>query len=125
MEEKKKVLLFTWVSPFLRGLILPKFAEIGCEVKTLFTYKEVVAVVKKEKPDIILGTISMDMGTDGFEALKELQDNPFTRDIPFLVLSDSDKEAEKKKALHLGAKDYLVLVEWTANEVMGKIKSYL
>lgn len=125
MKERAKVLFFSWLSPFLRGLILEKLSEVGCEVKILFTYQNVVEVVAKEKPDMILGTLAMDMGMNGYEAIELLKKDYRTKDIPFIVLTNSAQKEEKEEALKLGATDYLVLVEWTVTETMNKIKEHL
>lgn len=65
-----------------------------------------LALIKKEKPDLVLLDIGMP-GMDGLEVLRLLRDAPSPSSMTVVVLS-AHKEAEMvKKALELGASEYI------------------
>jgi CRP-like cAMP-binding protein len=78
----------------------------GYKVYTSLNSKEGIKQVKEKKPDIILCGISMSE-LNGFEVFRILNRIPKTAKIPFIFLSSSDKKDEMRKAMSLGADDYL------------------
>ena len=59
-----------------------------------------------DKPDLILLDILMPE-MDGFEVLKRLKESEDTRDIPVIIITSLDNEADEEKGLELGAVDYI------------------
>jgi two-component system response regulator len=60
------------------------------------------------EPQLLLLDLKMPL-VNGFEVLEWIQGQPRWRDrLPVVVLSSSGYEEDRKKALALGAKDYLV-----------------
>ncbi|MCF8259429.1 MAG: response regulator [Melioribacteraceae bacterium] len=59
------------------------------------------------RPDLILLDIMMP-GKDGYEVIKELKSNEYTKNIPVIFLTSKDSQAEMEKGLQLGAVDYLL-----------------
>ena len=57
-------------------------------------------------PDLILLDINLP-GMNGFEALRRLQNNPATRNIPVIAISANAMERDVKKGLAAGFVDYL------------------
>lgn len=62
---------------------------------------------------------------DGFWVLEEMRNNPELKDIKVIVLSNLGQEADKKRALELGAAEYLVKANMSIKEVVDKILGYL
>ena len=58
------------------------------------------------KPDIILLDIMMP-GMDGYEVMRQLQDDPILRDIPVIFLTAMTASDDEKVGLDLGAVDYI------------------
>ncbi|MDP4197006.1 MAG: LytTR family DNA-binding domain-containing protein [Bacteroidota bacterium] len=59
-------------------------------------------------PDIIICDVLLPE-IDGFEVIKRIQKNPFTRNIPFIFISAFKTELDDiRKAMELGADDYLL-----------------
>lgn len=46
-------------------------------------------------------------GEDGFEILKKYKENPLTKEVPVIMLTSKKTEADKVKALDMGADDYV------------------
>lgn len=57
-------------------------------------------------PRAILTDVKMPR-MDGLELLRQIKGEPRLRDIPFVVLTSSDHEADRKEAMSLGAICYL------------------
>lgn len=83
---------------------------------------------KAKKPDLILLDIMLPR-MNGFEVLKELKkDKSGVGKIPVIVLTNLGGEkadSDKRLALSLGAKDFLVKMFHLPDDIVGKIKSVL
>lgn len=65
-----------------------------------------LAIAKAHHPDLILLDINLP-GMNGFEALRHLQGDPVTCDIPVVAISANAMERDVKKGLAAGFADYL------------------
>ena len=65
-----------------------------------------IAVVRKEKPDLVLLDINMP-GLDGYEVCGRLKGDPETRDIPVIFVTAQNEVADEAQGLALGAVDYI------------------
>jgi|SRR3989344_4094413 len=83
-----------------------------------------VPLISDVVPDIVILDLILPK-KDGFEVLKELKASPNLKQIPVLVLSNLGQDEEIKKALSLGAIDYLVKTQHPIKEVVEKVKNYL
>ncbi len=83
-----------------------------------------VEIAKKEKPDLVLLDLILPK-KDGFEVLKELKENPETKDIKVIVLTNLESSGDVEKALELGATNYLVKANYELEEVVQKVKDLL
>lgn len=79
---------------------------------------------KSFSPDLIILDLILPK-KDGFEVLKELKANFKLKNIPVVVLSNLGQDEEIKRALSLGAVDYLVKAQHPINEVIEQIKKNL
>ena len=81
-------------------------------------------LAKKEKPDLILLDLVLPK-INGLEVLKKLKEDPETKKIPVIILTNLEKMSDIDKALELGAAAYLVKVDYSLEEVVEKIKKIL
>lgn len=65
-----------------------------------------LAKVQSNNPDLILLDISMP-GMNGFEVLRQLQENPETKDIPVIFVTGVPDTYNEEKGLTMGAVDYV------------------
>lgn len=76
-------------------------------------------------PDVIFLDINMP-GVDGVEVVRYLRRDPYTRDVPVIIVSANDTDEVKRKALEAGADYYVVKpprlesIEKALAEVMKK-----
>jgi DNA-binding response OmpR family regulator len=81
-------------------------------------------LAEKEIPDLILLDLILPK-MEGIEVLKKIRENPKTKDIPVIVLTNVDDFEKLEKSLELGVKAYLVKTDFTLEEVLQKIKEEL
>lgn len=75
-------------------------------------------------PDLIVLDLILPV-MHGFEVLERLKQNPDTKNIPVLILSNLGQDAEIKKGKKLGAVDYLVKANVDLKIIMDKINNII
>lgn len=83
-----------------------------------------LALAKREQPDIILLDLVIPK-LDGFQVLGEIRQDPTTKNIPVIILSNLEGSGDVERALELGATTYLVKTNYRLDEVVEKIKGVL
>jgi len=119
----KKILLIE-DEKMLAEMYVQKFLEEGFEVISVISTEEGLELAKKEKPDLIILDILLPR-KNGVSFLKEKNKDPEIAQIPIVALSNYDHPETRKRALALGAKDYLIKTDFTPKEIVEKIKEYL
>lgn len=109
---------------FLREMISKKLASEGYEVTEALDGEDGIRKAKEEKPALVLLDLILP-GVDGFGVLGALKSDPAIANAPVLVLSNLSQESEVKRALDLGAADFLVKAHFIPGEIIEKIKSLL
>lgn len=77
-----------------------------------------------QMPDLILLDIVLPK-INGFEVLKKLKENPKTKDIPVIILTNLERVSDIDKALEAGATTYLIKVDYSLDEIVKKVKKAL
>ncbi len=108
----------------INRVYMVKLSSEGIDVITALDGEEGLRKVFSEKPDLILLDLMLPRKS-GFEILKEIKQNPETKNIPVLILSNLAQEKEVKKGLEMGAEDYLVKTNYSIGQVMEKIRKAL
>lgn len=70
------------------------------------TGREAVTAAKEHKPDVILMDLSLPE-MDGWEAAREIKNNPEIANIPLIALTAHTLPGDRKKALESGFDDYI------------------
>ncbi len=92
---------------FLSRIYVDFFREEGFSVSVAERADEVISLILKEMPDVILLDISFAERED-FKILKELKGNSSTRKIPIILIGHQEEEKYRKKAVEFEVKDFLV-----------------
>ena len=92
--------------------ILRKAGEVtlskkGYEVIVAVDGEDALSKAREHRPDLILLDVIMPK-LGGFEVLARLQDQPDTRAIPVIMLSNLSDESDVAKARASGARGYMV-----------------
>lgn len=81
-------------------------------------------LAQTKKPDLILLDLILPK-LNGFEVLEKLKEDEETKGIPVIVLTNLEGMKEIDRAIELGAKAYLVKVQYGLEEVIEKVKNAL
>lgn len=90
-----------------RLLMRDFLAHCGHHVVDLAKATKFFETLEEIQPDVILLDLKLE-DVDGFQLLEQLQGNPSFQHIPVIVVSGLAFEADKRRALALGAYKYLV-----------------
>ncbi|MDP9211708.1 MAG: response regulator [bacterium] len=127
MAEASGHILLIEDDPMLTELYQAKLELEGFEVDICTDGKEGLSQAKRLRPDLILLDIMLPE-MNGFEVLRKLREHAVTRRIPVIVLTNLGGEQadnDKKLALSLGAKEFLVKTFHLPDDIVGKIKAVL
>ena len=111
---------------FLRDISSRKLTKEGFTVFEAVDGEQAVIGASQVKPDIILLDIILPI-YDGFQILEKIRANPDpeVNKVPIIMLSNLGQDNDIKRAMDMGANDYLVKAHFTTEEIVGKIKSHL
>jgi two-component system, OmpR family, alkaline phosphatase synthesis response regulator PhoP len=76
------------------------------DVVCVGTGEEAIRAVESRKPQLVLLDLMLP-GMDGTEVCRQIKANPETREIPIVMLTSKDSEAEIVSGLEMGADDYV------------------
>lgn len=107
----------------LASLIEEFLITASFHVKTFSDYRLFFDEIRTRKPDIILLDLMLPM-VSGVEVLKYLKSNLVMHNIPVLVVSGINDEAEKVECLDLGADDYIAK-PFGFHELVSRINAVL
>lgn len=117
----KKILLVE-DDKVLAQMYQDKLARQGFDVVGADTGNKALTVLKSYKPDVIILDIMLPGGMNGFDVLKVLKGDRSLKDIPVIILTNLD--SEKKTALELGAKAYIIKTETPLEELVKLVNKY-
>ncbi len=107
MSGSVKRVLLVEDDRFLRRACEASLQQRGFDVRTATDGEEGLALATSQRFDIILLDLLMPK-KPGIEVLAALKSNASTARIPVLILSNSSREEDKRRAVELGADGYYV-----------------
>lgn len=105
-ETNKKLVYAVDDEEAIRDVYRYALEGAGFEICCFVGEKDLLVATEKRVPNIFILDIMLD-GADGYEILKNLKQNPRTRNVPVIMVSAKTSEIDKVKGLDLGADDYL------------------
>ena len=104
-QEKRKILV---IDDSITNVVLLNaiLSEEGYEIITVFNVAEALKVMKRNFPDLILLDLQMP-DLDGFDFLERIKFKTNYKEIPVIIVTAYSDQANIKKALSLGATDYI------------------
>lgn len=124
MNDTGKKVLVAEDDNFLQKIYQKKLEHEGFTIITANNGIEAVEKTKSELPNIVLLDLMMPQ-KNGFDALAEIKNDPATKEIPVIVLSNLSQESDIEKVMKLGASDYLIKSNLSLENVLGKIQEHL
>ena len=119
MSVNRRVLLVDDEAAIVRFL-RPALEANDFEIVTAGTAAEAVKRIAADSPDIVLLDLGLPDG-DGKDVIRRARE---WSDVPIIVLSAREREAEKIESLDLGADDY-VNKPFNVGELMARIRTAL
>jgi len=123
-DPTKPTILLVEDDPLLIKMYKAKFES---EMFTLITAEdgeEGYKLATTRNPSFIILDVMMPK-LSGIDLLAKLKQNDNTKDIGVIVLSNLSQEIESKRAIELGAKEYILKASLTPSQLIAKIKDYL
>jgi DNA-binding response OmpR family regulator len=109
---------------FLSKMYESGLTKEGFQVTTASNGEEGLLKAGEIKPDLMLLDLIMPK-VDGFTCLTKLKENPATKRIPVVILSNLGQDSDIKRGLEMGAEDYLIKTDFTVKQVGDKVRKIL
>jgi two-component system, cell cycle response regulator DivK len=109
--------------PDNRQIIRDMLAPTDYEIIEVEDGEQALAVVAKERPDLILMDIQLPV-MDGYEATRRIKADPALRSIPIIAVTSYALSGEEMKARAAGCDEY-VAKPFSPRQLLAKIKQYL
>ncbi|PIZ88041.1 MAG: response regulator [Candidatus Nealsonbacteria bacterium CG_4_10_14_0_2_um_filter_39_15] len=119
-----KTILFIEDESALQKTFGEIFKQEGYEMTSALDGEIGLRLAKTKKPDLILLDLILPK-INGFDVLKQLKEDPDTKEIPVIVLTNLEGMQDIEKVIGLGATTYLIKANYSLVEVMEKIKKAL
>lgn len=91
---------------FFQKFYSTKLSSAGYQVEVASDGEEGLIKMATVKPDLVLLDLIMPK-KDGFEVLEAVSQNPVLKTLPIIIFSTLGDEADVKRAMQLGAVDYI------------------
>lgn len=124
MDKKTVHILLVEDDVFLSSIYQKKFEMEGFKISPVDNGEKVLPEAKRKNPDIILLDILLPK-KDGFTILAELKEDPETKHIPVIMLTNLGQKDDVDKAIAAGAADYLIKAHFKPSEIVDKVKTVL
>lgn len=124
MSEKKKTIVLVEDEKTLANLIELRLGRAGYKVETAYDGQKGLDLILKSNPDLVLLDIMLP-GLSGFDILNKLKEEHLLPNLPIIIISNSGQSLELQRAVDLGARDYLIKVNFTPDEVLEKVEKVL
>ena len=120
---KKKVVLIADDEPHIVDLIKLSLGEDEYELLEATDGKDVLKVVNKKKPDLILLDVMMP-GLDGYEVCRRIRQNHETKDIIIAMISAKKEDHDILTGIDKGAIAYITK-PFSPIELQEKVRELL
>ncbi len=97
--------------------------DLECEIRVAGDGLEALASVEKAEPDLVLLDIMMPR-MSGFQVCAKLKGAPKTRDIPIIMVTALNENADVERAVETGADDFLTKPV-NKLELLSRVKAHL
>jgi DNA-binding response OmpR family regulator len=107
----------------IRDLVRYNLERAGFRVSAFADGEEGLGQIFASRPDAVVLDLMLP-GRSGLEVLREVRDEPATRDLPVVVLTARSAEMDKLLGFEHGADDYLTK-PFSPRELVARIKALL
>lgn len=119
-----KTILVIEDDKYLRDVLVEKLKKEGFEVSEAIDGESGLAMTVEKKPDLVVLDIILPL-MNGFDYLNALGKTDAIAKTPVIILSNLGQREDVERGMKLGAKDYMVKVHFTPNDLIVKVKKIL
>ena len=124
MEEQTKRILLVEDDRFRRKAAEATLCRHGFTVCTAADGEEALQRLQAETPDLVLLDLIMPK-MQGFEVLRRMKQNPATKQIPVVVLSNLGQESDVQQSLQGGAIAYLIKANLSLQDLVTHVQKFI
>lgn len=124
MTNPAPSVLYVEDEPFLGKTLQRLLSEAGFSASVALNGEEALERAKSETFNLILLDLLLPK-VDGFDVLKRLKEDPKTKMIPVIVLSNLGTPEDMEKTKALGAKNHFVKVTMDPRKLVAYVKALL
>jgi CheY-like chemotaxis protein len=124
MGQQSKSILLVEDDRFLRKAAESTLRRHGFIVRTAADGEEALQRVRDEVPDLVLLDLIMPK-LQGFEVLRILKQDPATKQIPVVVLSNLGQDSDVQQALQGGAVAYFIKANLSLQDLVTQVQRVL
>lgn len=117
-------ILFVEDDALIVKIYTARLTKDGYEVYTADNGEDGIKIALEKRPDLVVLDVMMPK-VDGFGVLQKLRADANFAKIPILLYSNLAQEEELKRALAMGATEFIVKANISPTELVEKIKKYL
>ncbi len=122
MSPVSKTIVLVEDEQVLQKALSIELLDSGCTVLSASDGQAGLALIRKEKPSLVLLDIMLPK-MNGFDVLAAMKTDVSLKNIPVIILSNASQEEERAKGMKLGALDYYVKSSTDLTELTKKIKT--
>ncbi len=123
LTSEKKTILYADDTKFFHNVVVPPLKEEGYNVLEAWNGKEALALLSKESVDMIVTDVEMPE-MDGFSLCKAVKTEMGRSELPVLLATSLDSEADVGKGFEAGADDYITK-PIVIPELLSRVKKML
>jgi DNA-binding response OmpR family regulator len=105
--------------PEMRELVRVQLTAAGYEIIVVRNGEEALSRIRTFRPDAVVLDINLP-DIDGYGVLEGIRATPDTAGLPILILSGRHAEDDVRRAILLGARDY-VTKPFTSQQLLGRV----
>ncbi len=124
MADAKVKILLIEDEEMLANMYEVKFQNEGFDITKALDGAAGLELSKTTSPDLVLLDVIMPK-MDGFSVLRAMREDPKTKDLPVILLTNLGQDEDVAKGKELGAIGYLVKANVTPAEVVESVKREL
>lgn len=109
---------------FIRDIYKRQLEKAGVVVDDFSNGKEGLQTISQNKYDIILLDIMLP-DINGLEILKQVKQNPDTKNTPVIMLTNLGQDEVIKEGFSLGAQGYFIKASYTPDQIVQEVKNIL
>ncbi len=109
---------------FIRDLYKRQFEKAGFVIEAIANGKDGLAATAQNKYDLILLDIMLP-DLNGIEILRQVKQNPATKAMPVVLLTNLGQDEIIKEGFKLGAEGYLIKASFTPDQIVQEATNIL